>query len=118
MVLIQLLLPTAIGSERRDATALLADTRRELAGWFKGITAYVRSPAKGMWTSPEGCTEADDVVMMEIVTPTFEQEWWRIYAANLAERFEQKTIHVRALPVTLLDEESNVAPSRRADIER
>jgi hypothetical protein len=49
--------------------------------------------------------------MMEIVTPTFEREWWRIYAANLAERFEQKTIHVRALPVTLLDEESNIAPS-------
>jgi hypothetical protein len=45
MVLIQLLLPTAIGAERRDATVLLADTRRELAGWFKGITAYVRSPA-------------------------------------------------------------------------
>jgi hypothetical protein len=115
MVLIQLLLPTAIGAERRDGTALLADTRRELAGWFKGITAYVRSPAKGMWTSPQGCTEADDVVMMEIVTPTFEREWWRIYAANLAERFEQKTIHVRALPVTLLDEESAGAPNAGAE---
>jgi hypothetical protein len=46
MVLIQLLLPTAIGAERRDATALFVDTRRELADRFKGITAYVRSPAK------------------------------------------------------------------------
>jgi hypothetical protein len=114
MVLIQLLLPTAIGAERRDATALLVDTRRELADRFKGITAYVRSPAKGLWTSPEGRTEADDVVMMEIVTRTFERDWWRIYADGLAERFEQQAIHVRALAITLLDDDAVDAP--RADM--
>lgn len=106
MVLIQLLLPTAVGAARRDATALLADTRRELADEFKGITAYVRSPAKGLWTSPDGRTEADDVVMMEIVAQTFNRQWWRHYAARLAARFDQETIHVRALPMTLLDDES------------
>ena len=102
MVLIQLLLPiTTVGS---DAMTRLAETRRELVEQFRGVTAYVRSPARGLWTAPDGHTEADDVVMVEVVTHTFDREWWRTYGALLAERFAQETIHVRALPVQMPDE--------------
>ena len=96
MVLIQLLLPTS-----GDNTASLAETRRDLVDRFKGVTAYVRSPAKGLWTAPDGHTEADDVVMVEVVTDTFDRRWWRAYAATLAGRFRQDTIHVRALPIEM-----------------
>jgi hypothetical protein len=64
MVLIQLLLPT--GASGAPAMTALAETRRELVDQFKGVTAYVRSPAKGLWTAPDGHTEADDVVMVEV----------------------------------------------------
>ena len=101
MVLIQLLLPTN-GAETADGLAPLAETRRELAERFSGLTAYVRSPAKGLWTAPDGHTEHDDVVMVEVVTETFDRPWWRAYAATLAERFRQDTIHVRAMPVEML----------------
>jgi hypothetical protein len=101
MVLIQLLLPTT--GPDGNATALLVDTRRELAERFEGVTAYVRSPAKGLWTAPDGHTEADDVVMVEVVTDTFDRAWWRGYSATLAQRFGQDTIHVRALPVDMPD---------------
>ena len=103
MVLIQLLLP-ATGVVRADGLASLALTRRELAERFNGLTAYLRSPAKGWWTAPDGHTEQDDVVMVEVVTETFDREWWRTYAATLAARFDQKSIHVRAVPVNILDE--------------
>jgi hypothetical protein len=103
MVLIQLLLPTA-GNGGDRAMAALAETRRELVEKFKGVTAYVRSPAKGLWTAPDGHTEADDVVMVEVVTDTFDGGWWRTYRATLAQRFAQDTIHVRALPVEMPDE--------------
>ena len=103
MVLIQLLLPTG-GAARADGVAPLAQTRRELADRFRGLTAYLRSPAKGSWTAPDGRTEEDDVVMVEIVTETFDREWWRAYAATLAARFDQESIHVRAVPVDMLDE--------------
>ena len=82
----------------------LADTRRELADRFKGVTAYVRSPAKGLWTAPDGHTEADDVVMVEVVTDSFDRAWWRDYATALARRFGQERIHVRALSVDVPDE--------------
>ena len=50
MVLIQLLLPTS-GAAGADGLASLAETRRELAERFNGLTAYLRSPAKGLWTA-------------------------------------------------------------------
>jgi len=100
--LIQMLLPTAIANG--NATAALAETRRELADTFNGVTAYLRSPAKGLWTAPDGRVEADDVVIVEVVTPAFDRQWWRSYAAKLAQRFGQETIHIRAVPVDLLDD--------------
>jgi hypothetical protein len=106
MVLIQLLLP-ATGAAGGDGMAPLAETRRELVERFKGVTAYVRSPAKGLWTAPDGHTEADDVVMVEVVTERFDRTWWRTYAATLAQRFRQDTIHVRALAVDMPDEEDS-----------
>lgn len=106
MVLIQLLLP-ANDTTRADGLAPLAETRRELADRFDGLTAYLRSPAKGLWTAPDGRTEQDDVVMVEIVTKTFDRVWWRTYAATLAARFDQERIHVRAVPVDMLDEASS-----------
>ena len=103
MVLIQLLLP-ASGSGGAGGLVPLSETRRELAERFNGLTAYLRSPAKGLWTAPDGHTEQDDVVMVEVVTDTFDRTWWRTYAATLAARFGQEGIHRRAVPVEMLDE--------------
>jgi hypothetical protein len=102
MVLIQVLLPTRASGD--PAMTALAETRRELVDRFKGVTAYIRSPAKGLWTAPDGHTEADDVVMVEVVTDRFDRAWWRTYSATLAHRFAQDAIHVRALPVEMPDE--------------
>ena len=103
MVLIQLLLPTR--TARGHSTTPLEDTRRELVERFKGVTAYLRSPAKGLWTAPDGHMEADDVVMVEVVAATFDRGWWRNYAATLADRFGQDTIHVRAMAVDIPEDE-------------
>src|SRR5688500_15609742 len=109
MVLIQLLLPTGIpavaGMPNTATMAALGDTRRELATAFDGLTAYLRSPATGLWTAPDGRREQDDVVMVEVVTDRFDRTWWRHYAAVLAKRFGQDEIHVRALDIQTLDQE-------------
>jgi len=103
MVLIQLLLPTS-GAASTGGPTPLTETRHELAARFNGVTAYLRSPAKGWWTAPDGHTEQDDVVMVEVMTNTFDRAWWHGYAGMLAQRFGQESIHVRALAVDLLDE--------------
>lgn len=105
MVLIQLFLPlTTYGSA--DITVMLASTQRELVEAFGGVTAYFQTPAHGVWTSPEGNREDDRVVMIEIVTRTFDRAWWRDYVEQLGSRFVQDEIHVRATTVELLDIES------------
>jgi hypothetical protein len=103
MVLIQVLLPTNSATPA-DGLTSLAQTRAELTERFRGLTAYLRSPAKGSWTAPDGHTEQDEVVMVEVVTDSFDRGWWRTYAATLAERFGQESIHVRAVPVDVLDD--------------
>ena len=42
--------------------------------------------------------------MVEVVTHTFDRAWWRTYTATLAARFGQESIHLRAVPVDMLDE--------------
>jgi hypothetical protein len=102
MVLIQLLLPTS-AAVNADGLAPLAATRRELTERFNGLTAYIRSPATGWWIAPDGHPEQDDVVMVEVVTDRFDRAWWGAYAAILAARFGQESIHLRAVPVEMLD---------------
>ena len=100
MVLIQLLLPVVTAASRQG----LLQTQHELAERFSGVTAYLRSPAKGLWTASDGTLEPDDVIMVEVVTERVEREWWQAYAATLRERFQQESMHIRAMQVEMLDE--------------
>lgn len=103
MYLIQILLPVAVPDQPgMVVTAALAETRRELTERFGGSTAYLRSPAKGLWTAPDGEVEQDEVVMVEVVADQLDREWWQQYAAILAQRFHQQVIHARAIPMDAL----------------
>jgi hypothetical protein len=97
--LIQILLPRRTpGNADRATDGEFARTRAELVEAFDGVTAYVRSPAEGAWTAPDGRVERDEIVIVEVLTQTFDRSWWRAYAGKLADRFVQDTIHIRALP--------------------
>lgn len=96
MHLIQILLPRKSGDPASDGR--FAATRAELVDRFDGITAYLRAPAQGAWVAPDGRIERDEMVMIEVLTDTFDRPWWRAYAKTLAERFDEDEIHIRALP--------------------
>lgn len=103
MYLIQLLLPASLSKGDEAGADPVTQTRRELTEAFGGLTAYLRTPAVGVWTSPDGGRAHDEVVMVEVVAERFDRTWWREYAQRLARRFSQEAIHVRALQVDLLD---------------
>jgi hypothetical protein len=102
MVLIQILLP-APGTAALVPAEDYALTRAELLRTFSGVTAYLRSPGQGNWIAPSGRADQDDIVMVEVVTDTFDRAWWQRYADVLTRRFRQDTIHVRAIRIELLD---------------
>ena len=100
--LVQLILPVYDNDGALIGREQFARVRRELTDKFGGVTAYTRAPAEGTWESPEGDIHRDDVVVVETMTEQLDRQWWADYARELAARFRQQTVIVRALTYELL----------------
>ena len=70
--------------------------RRELTERFGGVTAFMRSPAMGLWEDDTGKVRRDDLVSFEVMTESVDRDWWRDYRKKLARRFRQQEILMRA----------------------
>ena len=95
--LVQLILPTYDNDHRPFSPTELLRVRRELTDRFGGVTAYARAPAEGFWEDADGHTHRDDVVVVEVMSDVLDREWWRSYGRELAGRFQQEEMVVRAL---------------------
>jgi len=102
MHLVQLFLPLRDDNGRAFDKALFGEVRAALAERFGGSTAFVRSPAAGLWEDPAGTLERDDVVLVEVQVDALDPAWWRDYRRTLEQRFQQEAILVRALPAEML----------------
>jgi len=100
--LIQLLLPIRDNRNRPFDDQLFSSLRATLADRFGGVTAYQRSPAKGVWKRSDGSTEDDDVVMIEVEAETLDRPWWDRLRRQLEQDFDQDEILVRAIQVERL----------------
>jgi hypothetical protein len=101
MHLVQLLLPLFAADGQRLPQAVFGEVRRELVDRFGGLTAYSRSPAKGLWED-QGSVEHDDIVVYEVMVDQLDRAWWEGYRKELTDRFRQKTLVVRAQATDLL----------------
>ena len=95
MKLVQILLPVRDNRGRRFNRALYSRIHAELVKNFGGLTAYTRSPARGLWTS-EGSTQRDDMIILEVMTDRFNRTWWKKYRRALEKTFRQDEIVMRA----------------------
>ena len=97
MFLVQLLLPLRDNDGHPFPRQAFIDVRRELTERYGGVTAFLRSPASGVWKDEAGDVARDEVVMVEVVVDTLERAWWEAYRHQLEERFRQRELLVRAL---------------------
>ena len=101
MQLVQILLPLrdnegcAFGREAFEAVF------REVSERFGGSTAYTRSPAEGIWQSHQG-SHLDDIVVVEVMVSALDKAWWRSCRQELAKRFRQEELVVRAQAIEIL----------------
>ena len=102
MHLVQLFLPLRDNGGAAFDRALFDEVRATLAERFGGSTAFVRSPASGLWEDDDGELERDDVVLLEVMADTLDRAWWHDYRRTLEQRFRQEAILVRALPAETL----------------
>jgi hypothetical protein len=100
--LVQILLPLYDNDGVRFGEEPFARTRAELLDKFRGVTAYQRAPARGLWKTDAGEVAKDDVAVFEVMTADLDRPWWAAYREELARRFRQETIVIRALEHDLL----------------
>src|SRR4051794_30579708 len=95
--LVQLLLPVVDDAGQRFGEASFDAVRRELTHRFGGVTAFMRSPAVGLWKHGSGEIDRDEVITVEVMVDALDREWWRAYRDDLARRFRQEALVVRAI---------------------
>jgi hypothetical protein len=76
--------------------------RDELAEHYGGITAYVRSPAEGVWKEGNNSTVRDEIVIYEVMAKELNREWWKEFRERLELHFRQESIIVRASQIDML----------------
>ena len=102
MFLVQVLLPLYDNDGRRFSQTEFRSVRAALTETYGGATAYTRAPAEGTWEDLGGRVHHDDVVVIEVMVATLDREWWSRYRAQLAERFRQHEVVVRAMLLEIL----------------
>lgn len=102
MHLVQLLLPLYTRDGEPIPESQFRLVHKELTERFGGVTAYLRSPATGLWKKPEGGVERDAVLLYEIVVSRLDVPWWRRYRKTLEKSFGQEQLLTRAWPIQLL----------------
>jgi hypothetical protein len=97
MYLVQLLLPLLDNENHPFPGSEFDRVRNELTERFGGATAFLRSPASGVWKEDNGETTQDEIVIFEAMDDDLDRDWWRNYRAELERRFRQDEVVVRAL---------------------
>lgn len=98
MHLIQILIPVFDNAGQRFDQSLFAGVRTQLTERFGGLTAFAQSPALGLWKDAEsGTTTRDDMILIEVMSESFERSWWSTYRAELERIFRQDEIVIRAI---------------------
>ena len=101
MKLVQILLPTRDNRGRKFKSAIFGRIRTELVRRFGGLTAYSRSPARGVWKTGQA-TKLDDIVVLEIMTAKFRRSWWSQYRRKLEHALRQDEIVVRVQAINII----------------
>jgi hypothetical protein len=102
MYLVQILLPWLPGGDAAQQQRF-ARVREELVQRFGGVTTYSRAPAKGLWRDDDsGAAVPDDIVVLEVMTPSLDKPWWGHFRRELERRFEQDEVLIRAQAVERL----------------
>ena len=102
MHLVQLLLPLRDNDGVPFPRADFEQVRVELTERYGGVTAYLRSPASGVWRDEGGEEARDEVVMVEVMVGKLQRQSWAEYRRVLERRFRQAELVVRALRIDRL----------------
>ena len=94
MHLVQILLPVCDNDGGEYPPEMFETVAGDLTARFGGLTSFMRSPAEGRWAQG-GKTDYDEIIVLEVMTGTFDHDWWKAFRANLEAQLRQKEIVIR-----------------------
>ena len=97
MHLVQILLPVYGNDGAEVLRDSYAGIRDELVARFGGVTAFLQSPAEGLWKKGDRPAGRDDIVMVEVMLETVDRKWWEEYRKRLQNLLRQDSIVIRAI---------------------
>ena len=98
MQLVQLLIPLFDNAGRRFDQRTFDTLARQLGERFGGVTAFVQSPAQGVWKNRRsGRLVHDEMILAEILVEAIDHAWWAAFRRELETRFGQEEIVIRAI---------------------
>lgn len=100
MHLVQLFVPAASQVDV-DVEDVVARVQNEMTKRYGGATAYINSPARGLWSNG-GKPEEDEIIVIEVMVDDLDRDWWDQYRRELEHLLRQDELLVRALPVERL----------------
>jgi hypothetical protein len=102
MYLVQILLPLYDNQQTPFPRAEFDSVRAELTEHFGGVTAFVRSPAVGLWKEGDERVTRDDVILFQVTIESVDRGWWSQYRETLEKRFQQDEVLILATEVEKL----------------
>jgi hypothetical protein len=102
MHLIQLLIPLHDNHKQAFPPDYFNQVREDLINRFGGVTAFVRSPAIGLWKGNSDDINRDEMVMFEVLSDELDKDWWARYRQELEDKFRQDEVLIWASNITRL----------------
>ncbi len=98
MHLIQILIPVFDNAGQRFDQSFFESVRAHLIERFGGLTAFVQSPALGLWKDAKSdTTTQDSMILIEVMSDKLDHAWWSSYRRELEMVFRQDEIVIRTM---------------------
>ncbi|VVO75322.1 hypothetical protein [Pseudomonas fluorescens] len=102
MHLVEIFLPL----NSNEGTPLPSDefrsVREQLVERWGGVTAFTRTPAKGVFLQNGNERAEDEIVVYEVMVKRVDKLWWLSYKRDLEVRFRQQEILIRVTAVGVI----------------
>jgi hypothetical protein len=98
---IEIFLPLRRGDGQPVDKAELDEIEHRLADRHGGVTAYLQSPAEGLWDDG-GDRQRDRIVVMEVMVDDLDATLWSDLQHELEQRFQQDEVVIRAQAIERL----------------
>jgi hypothetical protein len=102
MELIQIFLPLRNNEGEPFPFRKFEQVQERLIKEFGGVTAFLNSPAEGVWRESRTNFVKDNVVTFEVMSESLDRGWWRDYKEELEKSFRQEEIVIRKMQIEIL----------------